>query len=226
VPYHNFQHCVDVTHTTFMFIKRVAHKVVLTELEKFALMVAAVSHDLDHPGVNNAFLVNARDPLATTYNDSSVLENRHVAALYSLLLSKPQLNIFARLDVAQWREVRKMVIGAVLSTDMVHHFPMVSKLEVDNLARLFDAAEERQLLLNLLLHCADISNPVKPAAIAEKQPFMLCCRWADRVLAEFFLQGDRERAAGLAISPMCDREKTSRAGSQINFIEFVVAPIY
>lgn len=38
----------------------------------------------------------------------------------------------------------------------------------DNLARLFDAAEERQLLLNLLLHCADISNPVKPAAIAEK----------------------------------------------------------
>lgn len=21
VPYHNFQHCVDVTHTTFMFIK-------------------------------------------------------------------------------------------------------------------------------------------------------------------------------------------------------------
>lgn len=25
---------------------------------------------------------------------------------------------------------------------------------------------------------------------------------------------------------MCDREKTSRAGSQINFIEFVVAPLY
>jgi hypothetical protein len=36
------------------------------------------------------------------------------------------------------------------------------------LPRLFDAAEERQLLLNLLLHCADISNPVKPAAVAEK----------------------------------------------------------
>ena len=25
---------------------------------------------------------------------------------------------------------------------------------------------------------------------------------------------------------MCDRDKTSRAGSQINFIEFVVAPLY
>ncbi len=29
----------------------------------------------------------------------------------------------------------------------------------DGLPRLFDSAEERQLLLNLLLHCADISNP-------------------------------------------------------------------
>jgi hypothetical protein len=35
-----------------------------------------------------------------------VLENRHVACLYTMLLSKPQLNIFARLDAAQWREVR------------------------------------------------------------------------------------------------------------------------
>jgi hypothetical protein len=25
---------------------------------------------------------------------------------------------------------------------------------------------------------------------------------------------------------MCDRDKTSRAGSQINFIEFVVAPLF
>ncbi len=30
--------------------RRVSHKVALTELEKFALMVAAVAHDMDHPG--------------------------------------------------------------------------------------------------------------------------------------------------------------------------------
>ncbi len=27
-------------------------------------------------------------------------------------------------------QVRKAVIGAILATDMVHHFPMVSRLEV------------------------------------------------------------------------------------------------
>lgn len=38
----------------------------------------------------------------------------------------------------------------------------------DALPRLFDSGEERQLLLNLILHIADISNPVRPAEIAEK----------------------------------------------------------
>ncbi len=51
-------------------------------------------------------------------------------------------------------------------------------------------------------------------------------RWAARVLEEFFAQGDRERAAGLPVSPMMDRAATSHALSQINFIEFIVAPLF
>jgi cAMP-specific phosphodiesterase 4 len=73
-------------------------------------------------------------------------------------------------------------------------------------------------MLNVLLHCADISNVVKPNE--------LCVKWASRVLEEFFNQGDRERARGLPISPMMDRETTSVGLSQINFIEFVIAPLF
>ncbi len=46
------------------------------------------------------------------------------------------------------------------------------------------------------------------------------------MLDEFFLQGDLERSSGLAVSPMMDRGSTNLAISQINFIEFVVAPLY
>lgn len=46
------------------------------------------------------------------------------------------------------------------------------------------------------------------------------------MLAEFFSQGDKEREAGLPISPLCDRATTNRATSQINFVEFVVAPLF
>ncbi len=38
----------------------------------------------------------------------AVLENRHIACLYSLLLCKPHLNIFGRLDATQWKEVRAL----------------------------------------------------------------------------------------------------------------------
>lgn len=33
---------------------------------------------------------------------------------------------------------------------------------------LFTTPDERQMLLNVILHCADISNPGRPGSIAEK----------------------------------------------------------
>lgn len=45
--------------------------------------------------------------------------------------------------------------------------PLLTKDSEDNVP-LFVTAEDRQLVLNVLLHCADISNPVKPMRIAEK----------------------------------------------------------
>lgn len=46
------------------------------------------------------------------------------------------------------------------------------------------------------------------------------------MLDEFFQQGDMERAQGLPVSPLMDRGSTSLAVSQMNFIEFVVAPLF
>lgn len=44
------------------------------------------------------------------------------------------------------------------------------------------------------------------------------------LLDEFFLQGDKERELGLPFSPLCDRNNTLVAESQIGFIEFIVDP--
>jgi 3'5'-cyclic nucleotide phosphodiesterase len=51
-------------------------------------------------------------------------------------------------------------------------------------------------------------------------------RWAERVLEEFFAQGDTERRRGMPQSPMMDRHATSPAMSQIGFMEFIVAPMF
>jgi len=54
----------------------------------------------------------------------------------------------------------------------------------------------------------------------------LYLQWVNRITEEFFLQGDRERALGLVISPFMDRENPKIPLSQINFIEFICAPTY
>jgi cAMP-specific phosphodiesterase 4 len=277
-PYHNFTHALDVAHTTFRYIKLTKSRTKITKLERFAVMVAAIIHDVDHPGLTNAFLVRTRDPLATTYNDQSVLENHHLSYFFNFIERKKEANIFDYETITatttggqsgsyfteeSYREVRRIIIACVMHTDMATHFGLVSKMnefvvshdflealqeeekgeendqneeeeedddqnEEDPLfedglmkkdkGAFFKTDDERQLMLNVLLHSADISNAVKP--------FPTYKMWATRVLEEFFNQGDREKTLGLPVSPMMDRETTIVSVSQINFIEFVVAPLY
>lgn len=58
-----------------------------------------------------------------------------------------------------------------------------------------------------MVHCADLSNPTKP--------LQLYRQWTDRIMEEFFRQGDRERERGMEISPMCDKHNASVEKSQV-----------
>lgn len=58
-----------------------------------------------------------------------------------------------------------------------------------------------------MVHCADLSGPTKPLHLYR--------RWCDRIMEEFFQQGDKEREAGLEISPMCDRNNATIEKSQV-----------
>lgn len=77
---------------------------------------------------------------------------------------------------------------------------------------------DRLVMIKNFLHAADISNPTKPWA--------LCKTWSDRVLQEFFVQGDRERREGLPLSPNTDRAVVKQSQMSVNFIDFVVAPLF
>lgn len=58
-----------------------------------------------------------------------------------------------------------------------------------------------------MVHCADLSNPTKPLHLYRQ--------WTDRIMEEFFRQGDRERERGMEISPMCDKHNASVEKSQV-----------
>lgn len=73
-------------------------------------------------------------------------------------------------------------------------------------------------ILKALVHAADIGNPTRPFDIAKI--------WSEKIVREFFDQGDKERALGLEITMMCDRTTGNFAKGQIGFIGFMVAPYF
>ena len=54
-------------------------------LKLLACYLAAIIHDFEHRGVNNDFLIKTSDHLALLYNDSSPMENHHVASAFMLM---------------------------------------------------------------------------------------------------------------------------------------------
>merc|ERR1719163_650277 len=57
------------------------------------------------------------------------------------------------------------------------------------------------------------------------KPWELARKIAYLCVDEFFAQGDLEKALGIAVQMLNDRDKVNRPNSQIGFIEFVVSPL-
>jgi len=235
LPYHNRMHALDVAHTVYRYLVISGiGEWAASGVEQTALLIAALGHDLGHEGRTNPFLVEKRDPLALTYNDASPLENLHCANLFRIA-KETNTNIFEGLPIADFKAARKVCIKAILHTDNAHHFAMVKDLQTlyefntnaceaqasepfGNGAYMRDVLEgNSEKLQILLLHLADVSNPAKPEDI--------CVAWADRALEEFFAQGDEEKALGMPVGMLNDRDKVNRPSSQHGFIKFLVAPL-
>uniref|UniRef100_A0A672K8G1 Phosphodiesterase n=1 Tax=Sinocyclocheilus grahami TaxID=75366 RepID=A0A672K8G1_SINGR len=225
VAYHNNIHAADVTQSTHVLLSMPALEAVFTDLEILAAIFASAIHDVDHPGVSNQFLINTNSELALMYNDSSVLENHHLAVGFKLL-QEENCDIFQNLTKKQRQSLRKMVIDIVLATDMSKHMNLLADLKTmvetkkvtSSGVLLLDNYSDRIQVLQNMVHCADLSNPTKP--------LQLYRQWTDRIMEEFFIQGDRERERGMEISPMCDKHNASVEKSQVGFIDYIMHPLW
>ncbi len=108
-PYHSFVHGFSVFHVNFLMISNLSLKSKIEILQLYAVAIAALCHDVGHPGVNNQYLINLRDKLAIRYNDKSVLENMH-AALTFTLAEKKECNIIGNIALEDYKIFRKTII--------------------------------------------------------------------------------------------------------------------
>ncbi|EQC32885.1 hypothetical protein SDRG_09416 [Saprolegnia diclina VS20] len=222
-PYHNAIHAADVMQTSYYFSCRASIAGFLRPLDKTLLLLAASIHDYKHDGFNNGFHIATGSELAIRYNDTAVLENYHVAQTF-LTMKATSCNMFQNLAPDDFKYARDMVIQMVLGTDMAKHFEDVALFKATIMPATPDdavdikSAGDKKLLMKMILHTSDVSNPAKMR--------ITMVRWTDRVVEEFFLQGDKEKALGLVVSPFMDRVTISLKKMQVGFADFVVTPLF
>ncbi len=220
VPYHSFYHAVDVMQGAFCFLQGGA-AALLQPMEMMALLLATLCHDIEHPGMNNAYHVRSNSDLARLYNDRAVLENHHCATTFKLL-RLPDCNLFGGLGRDQNYLLRREVVEYILITDMSRHGEFMAKLTAKIAAgkqqqksgsQLFEVTNglDRQLLGQALIKACDIVNVCKPLRVSKE--------WNRRAVEEFWTQGDLEKEHGIAVEPFLDRFKMSQPQNTFNFIE-------
>ncbi|KAI6206393.1 Phosphodiesterase [Aphelenchoides besseyi] len=109
-----------------------------------------------------------------------------------------------------------------------HHLAVAFKLLQDPSCDFLYAWSKKQrqafrkivigMVLQSMIHLADLSNPTKPIELYR-------C-WNERILEEYWRQGDKEKEQGLEVSPMCDRGNVTIEKSQVGFIDYIVHPLF
>jgi len=234
VPYHNEKHGIDVCVSVYHFIhyaENFREKMKVDSLEIMSLFLAALCHDMGHPGYNNTFHMNSLSSYAITYNDKSVLENYHSAESMKILL-RDECNFLESFDKPDFKKFRKFFIESILATDMTFHAKVNSlvknRLQIHNIIKGENVNsfipkddgmyEAHQDLFNFILHIADISHNTKP--------FEVSLEWVNNLSEEFWIQGDLEKSMNLQVSFLCDRLTADVPKSQIGFLNFIILPSF
>jgi len=217
VSYHNFYHATHILHTTYLLIEECELFYKLNVDVLFGILISALVHDIGHPGNNNLFEINTCSELACRYNDLSVLEQYHCNLAFGLIKKH---NIFENFNHEEFIICRKTIINAILGTDMANHKSILDIMKTrKDKGFNFDSIDDQYLLAKILVHAADIGNPI--------QEYQQCEAWARKVSFEFYLQTEKEKEKGLKpFTSFNINSSTSFYNHEMKYINFVCRPYW
>uniref|UniRef100_A0A3P8PE24 Phosphodiesterase n=1 Tax=Astatotilapia calliptera TaxID=8154 RepID=A0A3P8PE24_ASTCA len=216
-PYHNAVHAADVTQAMYCYLREPKLAEHLSPLDIFLGLMAAAAHDVDHPGVNQPFLIKTRHHLASLYQNTSVLESHHWRSTVGMLRES---GLLSHLPADMSRDIEQRLGSLILATDInrQNEFLMTFREHLDNQDLDLQLASHRHFILQIALKCADICNPCRVWELSRQ--------WSERVCEEFYRQGDLEKKFDLEISPLCNQQSDSVPAIQIGFISYIVEPLF
>lgn len=226
-PFHNSIHGADVGQTVYALLCDGTWHRTLSTVDKLALLVAAFSHDVGHNGDNNQFLINSDSNLALRYGSESLLEKMHLCIAWDALQSEncSFLNNMSQADRKRFAHVFKI---SILGTDNAKHFEKLNALnaliESEYASKSIKVQgncrdKNLDLILELIVHAADISNPAKSYL---NGPYKV---WCDKIMEEFYALGDKEHRFGLPVTEIFKRGKPVK-DVQIGFTKVFVRPLF
>ncbi|XP_040920808.1 cAMP-specific 3',5'-cyclic phosphodiesterase 7B-like isoform X2 [Toxotes jaculatrix] len=216
-PYHNAVHAADVTQAMYCYLKEPKLAEQLSPLDVFLGLMAAAAHDVDHPGVNQPFLIKTRHHLASLYQNTSVLESHHWRSTVGMLRES---GLLSHLPADMSQDIEQQLGSLILATDISrqNEFLLTFREHLGNQDLDLQLASHRHFMLQIALKCADICNPCRIWELSKQ--------WSERVCEEFYRQGDLERKFDLEISPLCNQLADSVPVIQIGFISHIVEPLF
>ncbi len=206
-PYHNYQHAVEVLHFFYLLDWQGALRRYFNEEQRFALFLAALNHDIAHPGKSAEYQKQLFTELYEKYGDTSTLEKYHFDVAKALWRD-PQTPILSEKRHAQ---LESYIEKWVIATDMQRHSEFLSLCK--------NPAQDPILVHGILLiKCADLSQFVRGKELRET--------WSLRLKKELYLEKAHQMAqeGGVSLDYSCF--PGNQLYSREMFLEKMVTPLY
>jgi len=217
IPYHSWKHAFDVAHACYLYLTEFGFGGFFLESDIFVLLISALCHDIDHPGLTNSYHIHAQTPLAHKSQNVAVLEHHHYDCSLTLL---SKTNVLEGMGIVGESNAKELMRKFILATDMESHKEKIAELEERHIAKHHFSKEteaDRKILGEMVLHSADLSNVCRPWEVSN--------RWSYRCAEEFTNQAVLEQASGLPVIMNLDKESMNVPVMALEFGENVVKPL-
>lgn len=223
IMFHNYHHALTTLNYTILLVKLIEKDInyprkceKMSLISSFTLYLAALVHDVQHPGNTNVYEVNLRSLRATKYDNVSVLENHHIEIALGLL-ALPECDITDGMTDDNIDYFQRHLRSNILATDLTRHSDLVTQLKGYTSA--VSDVLPVTLLAQIILHTADISNCTRK--------FTISLAWVNLLREEFKNQYAKEIMHNLPLSShMKECSPIDKYKSEIGYINFIVLPLW
>jgi hypothetical protein len=139
-PFHNFEHASHVTMSVVKLLSRIVspnieldgkddasklhdqtYGIVSDPLTQFTVVLSALIHDVDHPGVPNAQLIKEKTSLVDLYKNKSIAEQNSFDKTWILLIEGNYSNLRRAIyrHETEFKRFRQLLVNTVMATDII-----------------------------------------------------------------------------------------------------------